>query len=714
MAKCKTLCIFVRLVIFFANTMRYLFILLFTTIAFSQQTRFVDFKSVTGDVTPNPSDKSISGSVVYDFEVIKRIDTIKIDAINMTFGNVLINGAKVNYRNSGKQLQLFEGFKKGKNKLSFTYNATPRQTLYFVGKDADLQIWTQGQGKYTSHWFPSFDDVNEKVIFTMNIHRSDYDMTTVSNGFNIVPNLYLRKADGGNAVSVFEMDKPMSSYLLMLAIGNFGHKTEKSASGIPLEYYFTPEDSAKFEPTYRYSKRIFDFMEKEIGVAYPWHIYRQIPVHDFLYGGMENTTSTIFAQNYVVDEIGYNDINYINVNAHELAHQWFGDMITAKSGKHHWLQEGFATYFALLAEQDLFGADHFNYRLYEIAEQLQQASKTDTIPILNEKASSLSFYQKGAWALHVLRENVGHEKFRKAVKNYLEKYQFKNVETDEFLAEIKKVSDYDIAAFKKTWLEGNTFPIQEALLLLKKSDFIRQYFAVAEMKDISFAQRQKDFENLLASSVFYPIKEEIVYQLQDLPFEEKRDLLQKAMQTNDLHVRQAIAATLKEIPKDFKTEYETFLSDKSYITREIALNKLWLQFPDDRQQLLDKSVGWIGLHDKNLRILWLSMALKTKDYNQDKKTVYYDELLQYASSDYETGTRQNAIENLMYLNKNDQNYLPYLVNGLVSHKWQFSKFARDKIRLQLKSQNHREYYQSLLDSLPENEKLQLDKLLKEK
>ena len=186
----------------------------------------------------------------------------------------------------------------------------------------------------------------------------------------------------------------MSSYLVMLAIGNFTKQTTPTKSGTQLEFYLDKNDVSKFEPTYRYSKEMFDYLEQEIGVKYPWGIYRQVPVRDFLYAGMENTTSTIFAQDFVVDSIGFNDRNYVNVNAHELAHQWFGDLITAQSGKHHWLQEGFATYYALLAERHLFGDDYFYEELNDYAEQLNRASKTDTIPVMNEKASSLSFYKK--------------------------------------------------------------------------------------------------------------------------------------------------------------------------------------------------------------------------------------------------------------------------------------------------------------------------------
>ena len=96
-----------------------------------------------------------------------------------------------------------------------------------------------------------------------------------------------------------------------------------------------------------------DELKKEIGVKYPWGNYKQVPVRDFLYAGMENTSATTFSSRYVVDAVGFNDRKYTNVNAHELAHQWFGDLVTAESSKHHWLQEGFATYYALFG--DVFG-----------------------------------------------------------------------------------------------------------------------------------------------------------------------------------------------------------------------------------------------------------------------------------------------------------------------------------------------------------------------
>ncbi|MBC7439186.1 MAG: M1 family metallopeptidase [Flavobacterium sp.] len=684
-------------------------ILLLSTLAFSQQTQFVDFKTVLGKISINAIEKTVSGEVKYDFEVLKSVDTISIDAQNMTFTDVKINGKNINFLNTTKKLQLIAAFKKGKNKLTFRYQCQPKQTFYFFGAEItnNLEIWTQGQGKYTSNWFPSFDDVNEKVTFNLDI-TFDKKYEVISNGKCIKSS-----SEANLKTWQYRMKNPMSSYLLMLAIGNFEKKTEKSKSKIPLEMYFQKEDTSKFETTYRYSKTIFDFLESEIGVKYLWEIYKQIPVHDFLYAGMENTSATLFSQDFVVDSVAFNDRNYINVNAHELSHQWFGNLITAKSGKHHWLQEGFATYYALLAEQSVFGEDYFNWKMYEMAERLQQNSKTDTIPILNEKASSLSFYQKGAWALHVLRENVGRENFQKAVKSYLEKYKFKNVSTEDFLAEINKFSNFDTEKFKKKWLETSGFDVQEALSTLQKNNFIKNYFEIAAMKDLPLSAKRNRFEIVLNSGAFYPLKEELIFQLQDIPFAEKVDLLRLAMKTNCVEVRQAIVQNLTEIPMDFKAEYETFLNDKSYITQEIALNFLWTKYPEEQVKLLTKTKDWVGFNDKNLRILWLTLALKTNAFQQYKKVTFYKELLDYASPEFESSTRQNALTNLIYLDKNDENYLPFLVSGLTHFKWQFVKFSKDNIRKLLKNKNHRAYFEKLSTTISVNEKTQLDKLLKE-
>lgn len=678
-----------------------------SALAFAQQTKNVDFKTCDALIQPDALGKRVFGRVKYTFDIKDKPDTIYIDAKNMKFADVKINGKDKGWTSSATALKLFKGYKKGKNTVEFTYEAQPKQTMYFVKDGSDNQVWTQGQGKYTSHWLPSFDDVNEKVVFNLKVgFRDDYEI--LANGKHLF-------TDRGPSYKeeVYKMDKPMSSYLVMLAIGKFRKWRMDSANGTPMEFYLRHEDSLKLAPTYKYSYEMFNFLEEEIGVKYPWGVYRQVPVLDFLYAGMENTTSTIFSQDFVVDETGFNDRNYINVNAHELAHQWFGDLVTAESGKHHWLQEGFATYYALLVEKELFGDDHFNYEMYEIAERLQQASKTDTIPILNEKASSLSFYQKGAWALHVLRDGVGQEAFKKAVKTYLEKYAYKNVNTDQFLAEINQVSNYDTAAFKKRWLESATFEVEEALAILSKNEFMKEYLALGNLQGKPFAENKEAFKQILLSDSFSPIKEEVIFQMAQVPFAEKAELIRIAMKSKNLKQRQAVARTVTNIPAEFVDEYITLLDDKSYITREVALNVLCTKFPERQAEFLEKSKTWVGFNDKNLRILWLTLAYSAKDYKPQQKPDFYAELLQYASPRYESTIRQNALNSLLYIGKQDPIVMENLVNATLHHKWQFSKYGRDSIRKLLKKDGYRGLFTSVIPNLPEPERKKLEQILAE-
>ncbi|WP_396164136.1 M1 family metallopeptidase [Flavobacterium sp.] len=668
---------------------RFFVFLFFSSSVFAQQTNKVDFIKGSAVLYPTAQTKSIWGTITYEFKVKQTIDTIKIDAKNMEFSDVKINGSRVSFKNTGMTLDLFEGFKKGNNTLTFSYSAQPKQTLYFIGSDQNAQIWTQGQGKYTSHWLPSFDDVNEKVIFNLSVK--------FQNGYKIISNGVFKNVnhkrngyENGFSTYNFQMQKPMSSYLVMLAIGNFEKQTATTKSGTPLEFYLDKKDISKLEPTYRYSKELFDYLEDEIGVKYPWGVYRQVPVRDFLYAGMENTTSTIFSQDFVVDEIGFNDRNYVNVNAHELAHQWFGDLITAQSSKHHWLQEGFATYYALLAERHLFGDDYFYEALNDYAEQLQQAATTDTIPVLNEKASSLTFYKKGAWALHVLREDIGAKNFQKVVKKYLKSYQYKNVDTDDFLSIVHDVSGYDVAKFKNKWLETPGFDPNLAQQYLLKNQFIRQFNQLRKNK-YSLAELTK----IMQSDAYYPIKKYIIYTTQQLSFDERKVLLEAALATGNLQVRQAVAETLKVIPPDFKISYESLLQDNAYVTKELALTHLCLNFPEERQRYLIQTKEIIGNNDKIFRMTWLALSYNTKGFSEKERQAFINELLNYASDTYESSLRQNALEILLQLQPNADQVIALLFKATEHHRWQFILFARTMVRELLKNKAFRNKVEQL-------------------
>lgn len=642
-----------------------LLIVLFCWLIQAQQTDVVDFKKAKVEVGFNPDQEKVIGSAKYEFEILKDIDSVYLDAI--AFQNIIyvLDEKFADSLYNGKQAIIKYPFKANTNHtLEVTWQAQPKKTLYFIGWDNDSeekQIWTQGQGKYTSNWLPSIDDMNDKIEFDLSI-TFDKDYQVIANGKLVSKEDYFGKTKWH-----FDMQQPMSSYLVALAIGKYNKKTETSKSGIPLEMYYYPEDSLRVEPTYRFSKQIFDFLEEEIGVPYPWQNYKQIPVKDFLYAGMENTSATIFSDTYVIDSISFIDKNYVNVNAHELAHQWFGDLVTEASGAHHWLQEGFATYYALLAEKEIFGENHYYWQLYDYAQKLMEQEKAGSgTSLLNPKSSSLTFYQKGAWVLHMLREQVGDEAFKNAVKNYLWKHQFKNVETNDFISEVEKASGLDLDSFVMDWLESDVFHYEKAIESLKKSDFIKSYL------DVDCEENTSKCTDYLASNTSDEVKIKVVSQIPEQ--------LKSADFNNSLKVRQAIAQYLTQIPQELKSDYETLLDDESYVTIEVALYNLWNNFPEDRPKYLNKTKGVEGFNDKNVRMLWLALALITEDFQPENKPNYFQELTNYTNPENHFEIRLNAFQYLKLLSACNDTCKENLEQASTSPIWQFSKFAKDYLK----------------------------------
>ena len=176
--------VYIRIILKPIAMFRILLALCFINLSFAQQTDKVDFISCKALLFPDASNQSITGNVTYLFEIKNEIDSIKIDAKNMKFSAVYLNDSnnkQLKYTQTDTHLILHDGLRKGLNSVTLKYSAKPKQTLYFTGKGEHLQIWTQGQGRYTSHWLPSFDDVNEKVIFKLSVYF-DNKFHVLSNG----------------------------------------------------------------------------------------------------------------------------------------------------------------------------------------------------------------------------------------------------------------------------------------------------------------------------------------------------------------------------------------------------------------------------------------------------------------------------------------------------------------------------------------------------
>lgn len=680
-----------------------LLMLLNVLLSFSQQTKVVDFKR--GDVVLDiePYSKTVKGVVTYHLDVLQKTDSIYIDAQNIEFFDVQWNGKKVKYKVTDNYLILYKRFKpKRENYISFEYKATPKKTMYFIGWDTEggqKQIWTQGQGKYTSNWLPSFDDVNEKVIFNLLVNFDDA-YQVVANG-KLKGNKPLSLGSGNKKQWIYNMEKPMSSYLLAIAIGKYEKRVVNTASGLPMELYYYPDEPNKVEPTYRYSKEIFDFLEHEIGVSFPWVNYKQIPVKDFMYGGMENTTATIFNDSYYIDSLSFVDKNYVNVNAHELAHQWFGDFVTEATPEDHWLQEGFATYYALLAEKHIFGTAYFNAALYDTALQLKMQSDSGKgEALLNAKASSLTFYQKGAWALVTLRNLIGDSNFTKGIQSYLTQYGYTNVTTTNFLDAMEKASGINLDAYKKQWLLNTVFPYDEAMGLLNDNPYSLPELLSKTFKD-SIAAIPDETHKTIWKNMSPRYKEKLI------AYNKKAIVdsfyIKSILKDTNTRVKQAYLVQVDNIPIGLQSTFEKFLKEDSYITIESMLYKLWVLFPEKRAIYLQETADVIGFNDKNIRILWLALALATPDYETMKKGDFYEELTGYTSAVYGYDVREKAFMFLNELQAFSNENLKDLVNACLHHSWRFASSSRELLTQLAKDPDYNNRLNQILPELPERE-----------
>lgn len=426
----------------------------------------VDFIDMSLNLSFNTQEKKLFGKVKYSFEPLRKsIDSLVLDAPEIEVEYVRSEEQELKFRSTSKELIIY--FNRTLNweeiyHLEISYSAQPAKGLYFLGWDdesgrAREQIWTQGQGVDNRYWIPSYDDMNDK-LFTETFISFETGYEVISNGDLI------EKNDLGNGTTLwhYKMQEPHVIYLIMLAIGDYAFEDYTSSKGIVSRQYYYPDRPQDLIPTYQYTNEMMDWMENEFGIDYPWgKIYRNVPVVDFLYGAMENTSSTIYTDVYLQDSRAALDRNYIGTNAHELTHQWFGDLITEWSGTHHWLHESFATYYAKYFKRAVLGEDLYQLERYREMQSALNADDKNQLPIANSKAGSSKHYPKGSIVIDMLRTVVGDEEYKKVINSYLAKYSFKHVDTHLFYLEFLEVLGVNLDWFFDQWIYKGGYPHYE-------------------------------------------------------------------------------------------------------------------------------------------------------------------------------------------------------------------------------------------------------------
>ncbi len=407
----------------------------------------------------------VFGKVTHTFQPLqKNVDTLFLDAPGITVQSVMMNNISLKFTSVPTGITIYFAQKLDWNQkynIEITYEVQPKKGIYFIGWNDPKQInrkqiWTQGQSTDHRYWIPMYDGLNDKVTTEMKI-TFDKNYNVLSNGALITKK---ENKEEQTFTWHYKLDKPHPSYLMMLAIGDYKIHTMQSKRGVKLNLWYYPDWEDRVKYAYMYSDEMMDFMERETGVLYPWgNTYSQVPVQDFMYGAMENTTATVFGDFVFTDRRAFYDNNYINVNTHELAHQWFGDLVTARSATHHWLQESFATYYGALFEKYKFGDDYYAWIRKNQGERAFYASRKNDFPVAHSDAGSERHYPKGAVVLAMLKYVIGEEEFNKSIQAYLTRHAFRNAETSDLLNAFHETLGVDLSWFWEQWLYRGGEPV---------------------------------------------------------------------------------------------------------------------------------------------------------------------------------------------------------------------------------------------------------------
>jgi len=425
--------------------------------------RTADVRHIRLDLSFDFEAKKLMGRCTTTLAAINDgLDHVEFDAVELNIHRVGRGDAALPYAYDGRKLRvsLDPVCASGDEVvIVIDYDAQPRRGMYFIEPDDAFpdkprEIWTQGEDEDSRYWFPCYDYPNDKATSEI-VASVPAQLRAVSNG-----KLIAEQADplGKTKTYHWRQDVPHSAYLMTLCVGPYVEISE-SYDGIPIVYYVHPgrEDDAR--RAFGNTPRMVQFFSEQIGVRYPYDKYAQVAVNDFVFGGMENTSATTQTAETLHDARAHLDFSSDPLVAHELAHQWWGDLLTCRDWAHGWLNEGFATYFETLWVEHDKGDAEFRYALHQEAhEYFEEDSKEYRRPIVcNTYREPIELfdrhlYQKGGLVLHMLRFVLGDALFWKAMHHYCEMFRGQNVITTDLQRAIEQATGKNLDWFFDQWV----------------------------------------------------------------------------------------------------------------------------------------------------------------------------------------------------------------------------------------------------------------------
>jgi aminopeptidase N len=398
--------------------------------------------------------KSLSGTCETTVRARRAgVKRLELDAQGLKISRVYVDGEKARFRlKDGKvAVTLPRALSEtGETRVLFRYRVeNPAAGLHFVRKPE--QMWSQSQPEDASRWFPCHDSPHAKVTSEVRAR--------VPAGFRAVSNGVLAEHDAarGRETWHWKMARPHSIYLITLVVGKFSEIVE-DWDGIPVVFYCEKGREADARRGFGKTAKALKFFSESTGVRYPYPRYAQVAVAEYP-GGMEHTTCTTQTDACLIDRRAALDHDLDLLVAHELAHQWFGDLVTCAEWPHAWLNEGFATYFEVLFQEHDKGRDEADYELLANArlyfdEESRRYSRAIVCRTYMDPWTIFDrhLYEKGAWVLHMLKAELGDELWWKAVGHYLRKNKDSSVQTQDLVLAVEEATGRNMQGFFDQWV----------------------------------------------------------------------------------------------------------------------------------------------------------------------------------------------------------------------------------------------------------------------
>lgn len=423
------------------------------------------------------SNKKVFGDTTVSLKPLKSdFRTVELDAVDFTFDTVKLEpaGTPLQFKTTGKNITITLDRAYGPAEtisIRLKYTVSPKKGVYFVGRDSDNkgaqthsdQIWSQGEADEARHWFPSFDFPSDKAT-TEEYITAEKGETVIGNGE------FLGKEDtaDGKVTWHYKMAVPHSTYLVSFVIGKYVRVDDKYKD-TPLGFYVYPGRESTARKAFGDTKTMIGVYEALTGVAFPYNKYDQTVVANFQFGGMENITATTMNDSDIFFvEFDFGKATVTDLVSHELAHSWFGDLVTCRNWAELWLNEGFATYMEAAYREQIYGRANYMLKVSSDADAfLSDNSVTrSSLGLYNRRADDVGglfdhspvTYNKGGAVLHTLREQVGTEAFWKAVNIYLNRHKFGSVESTDLRQAMEEASGQDLSWFFEQWVYGAGSP----------------------------------------------------------------------------------------------------------------------------------------------------------------------------------------------------------------------------------------------------------------